>query len=79
MAIESESCDGFFSGERIKKHEIDYRFGGHFRIFYSVGGHLNGHFWVFFKRSPLKNPPLVYILVWEQNIPYLLQVKHKYD
>ena len=24
---------GFFSGERFKKHEIDHRFGGHFRIF----------------------------------------------
>ena len=48
---------GFFSGERFKKHEIDHQFGGHFRIFYCVGGHLNGHFFVFFKRSPLKNPP----------------------
>ena len=43
------SCGGFFSGERFKKHEIDHRFDGHFRIFYCVGGHLNGHFLGFFQ------------------------------
>ena len=51
------TCGGFFGGERFKKHEIDHRFGGHFRIFYCVGGHLNGHFLCFFKCSPLKYPP----------------------
>ena len=34
-----------------KKHEIDHRFDGHFRIFYCVGGHLNGHFLVFFSNA----------------------------
>ena len=53
------SSGGFFSGERFKKDKIDHQFGGHFRIFYCVSGHLNGHFLVFFKCSPLKNPPLV--------------------
>ena len=51
------SSGGFFSGERFKKHDIDHRFGGYFRIFYCVGGHLNSDFFVFLKRSPLKNPP----------------------
>ena len=60
-----ESGGGFFSGERFKKQEIDHRFGGHYRIFYCGGGHLNGHFLGFFKRSPLKNPPLVRLCaVW---------------
>ena len=54
----THTCGGFFSGERFKKHEIDHQFGGHFCIFYCACGHLNGHFWVFFKHSPLKNPPL---------------------
>ena len=52
------SCGGFFSGERFKNHEVDHQFGGHFHIFYCVGGHFNGNFLGFFKRSPLKNPPL---------------------
>ena len=29
-----DSCGGFFSGECFKKHEIDHRFGGQFRIFW---------------------------------------------
>ena len=57
-------CGGFFSGERFKKHEIDHRFGGQFGIFYCVGGHLNGHFFGFFKRSPLQNPQLVVLPFW---------------
>ena len=56
-ALVAQCSGGFFSGERFKKHEIDHRFGGHFRTFYCVGGHLNGHFLGFFKCSPLKNPP----------------------
>ena len=30
----SDSSSEFFSGERFKKHEIDHRFGGQFRIFW---------------------------------------------
>ena len=52
------TCGGFFSGERFKKHEIDHQFSGHFHMFYCVSGHLNGQFLGFFKCSTLKNPPL---------------------
>ena len=62
LATLRETCGGFFSGDRFKKHEIDHRFGGHFRIFYCVSGHLNGHFVGVFIRSPLKNPPLGTVL-----------------
>ena len=50
---------GFFSGERFKKHEIDHRFGGHFRIFLLCRWSFERQFLFFFKRSPLKNPPQV--------------------
>ena len=34
MMKEVEYSGGFFSGERLKKHEIDHRLGGQFRIFW---------------------------------------------
>ena len=45
------------SGERFKKHKIDHRFGGHFRIFFLCRWSFERQFLGFFKRSPLKNPP----------------------
>ena len=56
---QKDSRGGFFSGERFKKHEIDHRFGGHFRIFLLCRWSFEWQFLFFFKRSPLKNLPQI--------------------